>query len=122
MDVTIEEKGILFRIRRTYHQGMDALALYEATRGVWRLGIRRLEAQYAFALSGRKIVEVYEIEEWFPAGTLPYHTRQTRSFDRSRWEFKGQVAPPAIREKYVGQTVSPALLKGSSPTLYTWSV
>ncbi|AFS52279.1 hypothetical protein LFML04_0025 [Leptospirillum ferriphilum ML-04] len=48
--------------------------------------------------------------------------RHAQSFDRSRWEFKGQIAPPAIREKYVGQTVSPALLKGANPTLYTWSV
>ncbi|MEC4684044.1 MAG: hypothetical protein VST70_10285 [Nitrospirota bacterium] len=122
MNVTIKEKGILFRIRRTYHRGMDAQSLYEATQGAWRLGSRRLEALYAFALSGQEIVEVYEIEEWLPAGTLPYHTRNAHTFDRSRWEFKGQIASPAIREKYVGQTVSPTLLKGSSPTLYTWSV
>ncbi|WP_041772012.1 hypothetical protein [Leptospirillum ferriphilum] len=67
-------------------------------------------------------MEVDEIEEWFPAGTLSCHMRHAQSFDRSRWEFKGQIAPPAIREKYVGQTVSPALLKGANPTLYTWSV
>nr|EDZ37965.1 MAG: Conserved hypothetical protein [Leptospirillum sp. Group II '5-way CG'] len=66
-------------------------------------------------------MEVYEIEEWLPAGTLPYHTRQAQFFDRSRWEFKGQIAPSAICEKYVEQTVSPSFLKGSSPTLYTWS-
>ena len=122
MDVTIKEKGILFRIRRTYHRGMDAQSLYEATRGVWRLGKRRQEARYAFALSGSEIVEVYEIEEWLPAGTLSYHTRHAQSFDRSRWEFKGQIAPPEIRKKYVGQRVSPTLLKGANPTLYTWSV
>lgn len=99
---------------------MDALALYEATRGVWRLGDRRKGAKLGFTVYGREIIEVYTIDEWLPAGTLPYRTRPSKDFDKSRWEFRGRVADEAIRNKYIGRTVSPVLLRGSNPTIYTW--
>ncbi len=54
---------------------MDAMALYEATRGVWVLGSRREEAIYAFAVYKKKILEVYRIDRWFPSGTTEYQTR-----------------------------------------------
>lgn len=120
MDVMIDEKGIIFRIRKTYRPGMDALDLYEATRAEWRLGKRRIEAEYGFAVSDRKIVEVYAIDAWLPAGTSTYQTRDFSKFDRSRWEFVGRVADDWVRNKYIGKTVSPDLLRGSNPIVYTW--
>lgn len=47
---------------------------YEATRGIWVLGRRREKAIYAFAVFEGIIQEVYEISEWYPAGTLEYET------------------------------------------------
>lgn len=120
MAIMIEEKGIIFRIRKTYRPRMDALGLYEATRAEWRLGKRRIEAKYGFAVSDKKIVEVYAIDEWLPAGTSTYQTRNFSKFDRSRWEFSGRVADDWVRNKYIGKTVSTDLLRGSNPIIYTW--
>ena len=116
----IEEKGILFRINRTFDASMDAMALYEATRGAWVLGSHREEAIYAFAVYKKKILEVYRIDRWFPSGTTEYQTRNSDVFDRSRWEFVGKVAEDGIRTKYVGKLITSDQLRGSSPTIYTW--
>ena len=116
----IEEKGIIFRINRTFDASMDAMALYEATRGVWVLGSRREEAIYAFAVYKKKILEVYRIEQWFPAGTTEYQTRNSDEFDRSRWEFVGKVAEDEIRTKYIGKFITSDRLRGSNPGTYTW--
>ena len=116
----IEEKGILFRINRTFDASMDAMALYEATRGVWVLGIRRVEAIYAFAVYRKKILEVYRIDRWFPSGTTEYQTRNSDEFDQSRWEFVGEVAEEGIRTKYVGKLITSDQLRSSNPTIYTW--
>lgn len=90
MDITIDEKGIIFRIRKTYSPGMDALALYESTRGVWRLGAHRKESIYGFAVNDGKILEIYNIDSWLPAGTLSYQTRSSKEFERSRRSFKAE--------------------------------
>ena len=116
----IEEKGILFRINRTFDASMDAMALYEATRGAWVLGSRREEAIYAFAVYKKKILEVYRIDRWFPSGTTEYQTRNSDEFDRSRWEFVGKVAKDEIRTKYVGKLITSDRLRGSNPPIYTW--
>ena len=117
----IEEKGILFRINRTFDASMDAMALYEATRGVWVLGIRRVEAIYAFAVYRKKILEVYRIDRWFPSGTTEYQTRNSDEFDLSRWEFVGEVAEEGIRTKYVGRLITSGQLRSSNLTIYTWA-
>ncbi len=120
MSATITEKGILFRINQTFNPAMDALALYEATRGAWVLGIRRKEARYAFSVHKKKILEVYQIEQWLPAGTTEYKTRDSKKFDKSRWEFVGRIAEEAVRKKYVGRFIVSDKLRGPSPTIYTW--
>ncbi len=76
--------------------------LYEATRGIWVVGSRCQQAAYALAVYQGIVREVYKIEQWFPAGTLTYMTRDASKFrPTDRWEFKGEVATD-IRDEYVG--------------------
>ena len=84
---------------------MSDVALYEATRGIWKLGTRREHAHIALAVFEGRVIEVFEIQTWHPAGTTPYKTRR---FDdvSGRWEFVGCVAPAGVRDKYVGQSVA----------------
>jgi hypothetical protein len=89
---------------------MSPEALYEATRGIWKLGTRREGAKYVFALFEGVVREVYEIGEWHPAGTLEYKTRTVDS-EPVRWEFGGRVAPEAIRAKYLGRSVNAYLAR-----------
>ena len=73
----IKDAVILIRINQRYRHGMSSQQLYEATRCIWKLSPHRAErATYAFAHFEGIVREVYEIEQWHPAGTLEYETRE----------------------------------------------
>ena len=112
--IEIREPAVLIRINDLYRAGMTAMELYDATRGVWKLGANREKAKYAFAVFAGVIREVYEIRQWLPAGS----TLSTRSpedlEDPKRWEFVGRLASDAMRRKYldrwIGHRFKPCLL------------
>jgi uncharacterized protein len=117
--VTIEDPVLLIRINRLYRHGMSDKELYEATRGVWRLGSRREHARYALAIFEGVVRETYKIDKWHPAGTLEYETRDEDLAVKKRWEFEGRVAPEMVRARYVGGSVAAYFAKGSqSPIRY----
>ncbi len=103
--VNIEDPVLLIRPNQRYRHGMSAKELYEATRGIWKLGQRRERTSYAFAVFEGVVREVYEIDEWYPAGTLEYETRDVRQTG-DRWEFEGREAPDAVRTRYVDRSVA----------------
>ena len=114
-EISIEEKGVLIRINKLYYDSMTPQELYEATRGVWVIGRRREEIDYAFCVYQGIIKEVYKIKIWIPAGTLYYETRPKKDVHiEGRWEFYGEVAPSEIREKYLGYSVRSYFPKGSA--------
>ena len=87
----IVDPVVLIRVPRLFRPGMSALALYEATRGVWKIGPRRDLVKYALAVHHAIVQEVYEISHWQPAWTTPYTTRTF--LDQTvpgRWEFVGK--------------------------------
>ena len=109
----ISHNAILITINRLYRSGMSSQELYEATRGIWKVGHRRAKADYAFAVYRGIVREVYRIHRWHPAGTLPYETRDDTDFRGSgRWEFEGEIAQD-IREIYVANSVRDYLGKSS---------
>ncbi len=103
----IDDPVILIRINQLYHYGMSDAELYDATRGIWKVGEDRDDAVYAFAVYGGIVREVYKIREWLPAGTTLYKTRPEINdyADQERWEFVGEVAEDAIRRKYLLKSV-----------------
>lgn len=118
--VQIEEPTLLFRLNRVYRRNMTPLELYEATRGIWRLGNRREGARLAMAVFQGVVREVYEIERWVPALTIPYETRVlTEEQAVGRWEFTGELASAERRERYVNGSVKEYLVQGSqNPCAY----
>jgi uncharacterized protein len=118
--VTVTHPALLIRINRLYRHGMAEHELYEATRGVWKLGSRRDGATYVLAVFEGVARQVYEIESWHRAGTTPYQTRTQESVDRpDRWEFTGHVASEELRSRYVGSSVAAYFPKGlQSPVVY----
>jgi len=89
--------------------------LYEATRGVWKLGKRREKAEYVFSVADGEIKEVYKINAWFPAGTQTYKTRPEKDvLVDGRWEFSGTLAPEAIRKNYIGNSVRRYFPRGAA--------
>jgi hypothetical protein len=116
--VEIVDPSLLVRINRLFRHGMPAEELYEVTRGVWKLGVRRESARYAMAVFEGVVREVYVIEAWHPAGSTPYRFRELTD-RKGRWEFTGQVAPEAIRSRYFGKSVAAYFRKGlQSPVVY----
>src|SRR5215212_10658186 len=112
--VRVTEQAVLIRINQTYRPGMSDQELYDATRGIWKMGERREHARFAFAVFRGSVAEVYEIAEWFPAGSTPYLTRRFTSMERAgRWEFTGRRAPLEVRAKYLGADVSAYFKQGN---------
>jgi hypothetical protein len=73
---TVTEPALLIRIPKRYREGMPAHALYEATRGVWRVDPARVRrARYAMPVVHGVVREVYRIAAWYPAGSTRYETR-----------------------------------------------
>ncbi len=92
--IDVTEPAVLIRISQLFDPRMSAEALYEATRGVWKMGPRREAARYAMAVAEGIVREVYEIGRWHPAGSTPYATRGAAQVEiEDRWEFTGGVAP-----------------------------
>lgn len=113
--VNVRHKAILITINKLYRSDMTAEELYEATRGIWRVGSKRDQVEFGMAVYQGIVHEVYKIQQWFPAGTLGYQTRDAAGFKASgRWEFKGTVAID-IRDEYVGNSVG---MGGQNPIRY----
>lgn len=99
--VTVTDPVLLIRINKLYQHGMSETALYEATRGIWRVGKRRETVKYAFAVFEGVVREVYRIDQWHPARSTPYSTRDLSERDvTGRWEFTGERAEEKIRGEY----------------------
>ena len=118
--LTVTEPALLIRIAKLYRVDMSPQELYEATRGVWKLGPDRDSAEYALCVADGIVREVYAIGAWHAAGTTPYATRPLSQVSiLGRWEFSGKVAPQAVRGKYVGKSLAHYFEKGNaSPVNY----
>ena len=118
--LAITEPVLLIRIAKLYKVGMSAQQLYEATRGVWKLGPSKDSAEYALSIADGVVKEVYSIGAWHEAGATSYTTRLSAQVAvPGRWEFSGKVAPPAVRDKYRGESVAHYFQKGNaSPVNY----
>lgn len=120
MPVTVEVPALLIRINRLYRHNMTPHELYEATRGVWKIGPRCSKAQYAFAVFEGLVREVYAIDSWHPAATTPYTTRDPSQLTTNgRREFLGHVADATVRDVYVGRSVARQFPQGlQNPVVY----
>ena len=113
--VKVRHKAILITINQLFRSDMSPVEVYEATRGIWKLGPQREKAEYAFAVYQGIVQEVYRIKAWHRAGTLTYRTRDAKGFKSSgRWEFEGAPAQD-IRARYIDKSVGPG---GQNPIRY----
>lgn len=118
--VQVTEPALLIRVSSLYREGITPQALYEASRGVWRIGERREFAELVLAVAGGIVREVYAVQAWHPAGSTPYLTRSVADVAvPGRREFTGVPAPESVRRKYVGQSVAHYFPRGAAnPVMY----
>lgn len=113
--VEVTDPALLIRINVQYKFGMSPEALYECTRGIWRIGERRNSARLAMAVYKGIVREVYEIESWHRAGTTPYNTRiqaELAEQKDTRWEFIGRVASEPEHSRYFHRSVAHLFRRG----------
>ena len=119
--VAIRHPVVLIRINKLYYPGMSERALYEATRGVWRLNRDHASrVKFAFAVFEGVVREVFTIRSWVPAGSTPYKTRPLSDVKvPGRSEFVGEVASNVIRRRYVDHSIRRHFRQGlQSPVVY----
>jgi len=96
--------------------------LYQATRGIWRVGVRRNKVGYACAVYQGVIQEIYKVERWSKAGTANYDYRDLTALStlEGRWEFIGKPATDELRRKrYIGKSVTNLIKQGNqNPIMY----
>ena len=113
-EIAPEHAGLAFLLNSTYKSGMSAIALYEATRGIWANIPKDDSLRFAYATYGGLIMEAYEIECWVKAGSQQYFTRElTIPSDTNRSEFVGKIACKEIRDLYVGKLIKKSRSHGS---------
>lgn len=125
--VNIEEPAILIRINQAFRYSMSEIELYDYTRGQWKLNPDRAKnAKYGISVYQGVIQEIYEVLDWYKAGTT-YSVRQgNENIEREameridgRYEFIGNLAPKEIREKYKYKSVEHYFNQGNSnPIMY----
>ena len=59
--VQVRHKAILITINKLYRSNMTIEELYEATRGIWKVGERREQAEFAMAVYQGIVREVYRM-------------------------------------------------------------
>lgn len=109
----IDENGLFIRPVRLYYEGIEDEELYEITRGIWKVGIRREKADYAFTVINFRILAVYKIQSWHNALETEYHLRKDRDYlysltqdeIRNRYEFLGEL-DKNMQQKYLEKDVS----------------
>ena len=98
---------IVFRINKLYRRGMPAIELYDVTRYCWAVNLSKAEkCKYAMSAYEGRILEIYEIAEWFDAGTT-FLIRKMEQPDEHRKEFVGKICKnPNVRKRFLGKSIS----------------
>ena len=103
----IKHKAIMFKITNTYKNGMKPHEIYDITRGVWKINLKKARNyKYAFAVYDSVIIEVYEIMEWFERGsTFNSQAKELEKYEGKRYEFVGKIADSNVRNRYINKSV-----------------
>ena len=110
----ITESAMLIRINELFRDDMSASELYNATRSSWRVSLNRANnVEYAISVYKGIVREVYLITAWQEADPTAHEKNE------GRFEFIGDIAEGAIRDKYKLQSVKHYFKKGNmAPFMY----
>ena len=119
----MEADCILININKTYKRGNGTDPIYQATKETWLISERKL-AQIKYVLSEYRglIVEVFEVENWYPKQRLKNKTIDKEKKIKIQVEvtgygFNGIVAPKEIRDLYINKSVAHIKKKGAAQVI-----
>jgi hypothetical protein len=104
----LSDPVIIININKRYSRGLSRQEIYKATKQSWVVGEhRRKEVKFALSEYAGIIIEVFEIQEWYPVATEDNKRKY-------RWGFHGVVAEPSIRNKYLNKSIAHTKKKGAA--------
>lgn len=120
----ITENIIAIKINRSYSEDITEAGLYDITRGYWKISVKKAAyIEYAFSVYKGTVKEVYKIEKWLPAGSVPRPTLPNAEVPEGRYEFIGNIAEDNIRNKYIGKSMANLYRKGeANPIKYFFNI
>ena len=86
---------------------MTDVELYDITRCCWGVDCSKANnCKYAMAAYNGRILEIYEIQSWFDAGST-FMLRKMGKAEKNRKEFVGRVCSNRkIRKRFLGKSIS----------------
>lgn len=103
-------------IRKGSHLIPTVSDIYNATRGVWSMDIKKaMTKKYVLSVYKGLVIEVFEIEEWYPEkrGYTP-SSKKHGNAKRLGCAFNGKVAPDAIRDLYINKSIKHRIQRGAA--------
>jgi len=109
----ISENVVLIKLSDSFRYNMEAIDLYDYTRGRWIISeLRRNKITHAFAIFDGIVQETYSVLKWFEAGTtFTNRIEKTEWLATERWEFIGSISEE-MRKKYRYKSVDHYWKKG----------
>ena len=108
----IQHPVILFQLNKSFHKNMSEEEIYEATRGIWRIGAKGRDThryKYAFGVFKWIVRGVFSIDIWHKGLSTKYKFRPNLHLDEKnklRWEFTSAGKPPQkILKMYLHKSV-----------------
>ena len=87
----IKDRVLLLNINITYREGMTEEEVLDIAYRAWRVDdTRKNNVDYALAVYKDEIKGVFEILSW-----------EKDIAEKGKWAFKGRIAEPRIRDKYM---------------------
>lgn len=114
---------MLININRTYQRGNGVNSIYQATRETWLISAWRLpQIKYVLSEFRGLIVEVFEVKNWYPKQRLKNKTIDKEKkikiqVDVTGFGFDGNVAPDAIKNKYINKSVAHIKQRGAAQVI-----
>ena len=121
LDVKLDIRAVVLNISRQYEADLAPVQLYERTRGYWVMQPHdHREVEYAIAVAGKIIREVYRIDGWTRLNVADIPVNPFRRADPARpagrssfrWIFHGVPATGALRDRLVGRRIQ---VRGQNP-------
>lgn len=112
---------ITVNISRLYKRGFGRKDIYAAAKESWVIAENRLtNIRYVLAERHGLIVEVFEVEDWYPVETTYPEGSKKAGKTRTRYGFNGRVAPDSVRDLYINKSVAHTKKRGqASPVRFS---
>lgn len=114
----ISDDCLIININRSYKRGAGLNSIYNATKETWDIKAHRREkVNYILSEYRGLIVEVFEVESWYPKDR-PYN-KNAKKYGQTYtgYGFNGRIANDDIREVYINKSISHIKKKGFASVL-----